>query len=130
MSKTKLPATYEAACKRLKRNPKVMPKVLGLTPSMRRFHIANHKLATIAEAIQDILKFVPDYANENQIKYFCRFRHNGKSGKKPAFVFAYAFYYWTDTNTGVGSRFCFPDDATTTYFGKKFIKLHNDVLLK
>ena len=130
MSKTKLPATYEAACKHLKRNPKVMPKVLGLTPSMRKFHIANHKLATIAEAIQDILKFVPDYANDNQIKYFCRFTHNGKSGKKSAFVFANTHSYWTLTHAGVGSRFCFPDDATATYFGKKFIKLHNDVLLK
>ena len=130
MSKNKLPATYEAACKHLKRNPKVMPKVLGLTPSMRRFHIANHKLATIAEAIQDILKFVPDYANDDQIKYFCRFRHNGKSGKKSAFVFADANFGWTFTNARVGSRFCFPDEATTIYFCKKFIKLHNDVLLK
>ena len=130
MSKTKLPASYEAACKHLKRNPKVMPKVLGLTPSMRKFHIANHKLATIAEAIQDILKFNPDYANDNQIKYFCRFRHNDKSGKKSAFVFSGTCFCWTLTASAVGSRFCFPDDATTTYFGKKFIKLHNDVLLK
>lgn len=130
MSKTKLPATYEAACKHLKRNPKVMPKVLGLTPSMQRFTIGNHKLATIAEAIQDILKFVPDYANDDQIKYFCRFKHNGKSGKKSAFVFSYTSYFWAYASASVGSRFCFPDDATTTYFGKKFIKLHNDVLLK
>ncbi len=130
MSKTiKLPSTYEAACKHLKRNPKAMPKVTGLTPSQRRFHLATHKLGTIAEAIQSILVFKADYANPNQEKHFGVFKHNGKSGKKSAFVFSHTYYYWALTYASVGSRFCFPDEASATYFCKKFIKLHNDVLL-
>lgn len=87
--------------------------------------IALEKLIVIAEAWNKADKFVPDFDNTNQYKWFPWFRKNGTAG----FVCADTIFTASSAGAVIGSRFCFISDARAKQFGTQFIDLWNDFLL-
>lgn len=84
------------------------------------------KLVTIAEAWNKADKFVPDFSDRNQWKWFPWFTYSDDAA---GFVFAAADYTATYTCASFGSRLCFKSEERATQFGKQFIDLWNEFLL-
>lgn len=87
--------------------------------------VAIYKLITIAEAWNKADKFVPDFDNTNQLKWFPWFKKQGSAG----FVYANTNNAATRTYANVGSRLCFATSDRARQFGEQFIDLWNDFLL-
>ncbi len=85
--------------------------------------VADKKVNFIAKVLKGDWKC--NWADKNQKKWFCVFVWDAQ---KSAFVFAYSSYYWTTSNSDVGSRLSFPDQETAQYFGTQFIDLINITL--
>ena len=85
--------------------------------------VAYKKMKFIAKVLKGEWK--PDYANENQKKWYAWFVWDSK---KSAFVFANTRCRWTITYATVGSRLSFPDEETAKHFGTKFIGIINEFL--
>lgn len=117
--------SFLVACKLLKRDPKKLPIVKHLPKLHAAATLAEYQRWTIADAIR--AKWVPDYNDDNQPKYFpvFYFKPAAKRGGRPTLVFHYVDS-WLSTSY-VGSRLCFENYADAEYFGKKFIKLHEKV---
>jgi len=117
--------SFLSACKKLKRDPKKLPVVKGLPKIHAEAIIAQYKLWTIADAIRDGWK--PDYSNTDQWKWYAYFYFESAKTKqgRPTLVFGCAAYW--NRASYVGSRLCFETRAQAEYFGKKFIKLHQQV---
>lgn len=68
-------------------------------------------------------KWTPNYSNSNQKKWYLWFKWETGS-----FVVFGAGYYCTRTITFVGSRLCFPDEATALEFAEENLYLYNIIL--
>ena len=88
--------------------------------------VALNKLFTIAEAWNKEDRFVPDFSNENQGKWFPLFRYDMKLEK---FVCSSAMCSSLGRNAYWGSRLCFKTYERAEQFGKQFEDLYNDVFI-
>lgn len=129
--------TFENACKLTGRNPKALPGVSKLPKSDQDYHVADHKLLVIAEAlvkeysIKNNLKKVwtPNYT-DGSVKYETRFWIEEDKSHPSGFGFSRTFCDFTFAYTCVGSRFAFPTSELAIYFGEQFKKLHLKKILK
>jgi hypothetical protein len=113
--------SFEKACTYLGREKECNPA--------NRHHkamVAFFKLITIAEAWNKADGFVPDYSNENQLKYYPWFIY---AGAFTGFASASTAAAASSTSAAIGSRLCFKTRVRAEQFGKQFIDLWNDVLL-
>ena len=87
---------------------------------------ALNKLFSIAQAWNKEDRFVPDFSNENQGKWFPLFRYDMKLEK---FVCSSAMCSSLGGNAYWGSRLCFKTYERAEQFGKQFEDLYNDVFI-
>ena len=67
--------------------------------------------------------FVADYNNNSQKRWYVWFKWNGSG-----FVFSNAYYDFTHSYAGCGSRFDFPTKEIAEHFATHEVELHNAVL--
>lgn len=110
--------------------PKYMTNVARLVEAITPTHIevliAINKLFTIAEAWNKEDKFVPDFSNEYQGKWFPWFRYDMKLEK---FVCSSVICSSLGANAYWGSRLCFKTYDRAEQFGKQFENLYNKLFL-
>lgn len=99
---------------------------LNANPHHVKALIALNKLLTIAEAWNKVDKFVPDFSNPNQYKWFPWFKYSDDAA---GFVSAYTANTASNASAYFGSRLCFKSEERATQFGKQFIDLWNEFLL-
>ena len=87
---------------------------------------ALNKLFSIAQAWNKEDRFVPDFSNENQGKWFPWFRYDMKLEK---FVCSSVICSSLGGNAYWGSRLCFKTYERAEQFGKQFEDLYNDVFI-
>ena len=87
---------------------------------------ALNKLFSIAQAWNKEDRFVPDFSNENQGKWFPWFRYDMKLEK---FVCSSVICSSLGGNAYRGSRLCFKTSERAEHFGKQFEDLYNDVFI-
>lgn len=117
--------SFEDACKFTGDDHEKLPVVKSLPPKHQNRIIADYKLSIIAEALRQGKEV--DYNNTNQYKYFAVFRVIADKKNPSGFGWAYYDYALWDSCSAVGLRLCFPDNyELAEYFGKQFIKLHED----
>ena len=87
---------------------------------------ALNKLFSIAQAWNKEDRFVPDFSNEYQGKWFPLFRYDMKLEK---FVCSSAMCSSLGRNAYWGSRLCFKTYEHAEQFGKQFEDLYNDVFI-
>ena len=85
-----------------------------------------NKLFTIAEVWNKEDRFVPDFSNESQCKWFPWFRYDMKLEK---FVCSSVICSSLGANAYWGSRLCFKTYDRAEQFGKQFVDLYNKVFL-
>lgn len=88
--------------------------------------IALNKLLTIAEAWNKEDKFVPDFSDWNQDKWFPWFVYDKDAA---GFVYANTYNAPTSAYAYVGSRLCFKSSARAAQFGRQFVDLYNKIFL-
>ena len=86
--------------------------------------MALNQLFTIADAWNKKDRFVPDFRNQIQVKYYPWFQYDsiGKS-----FIFDHTSRTLIGANACLGSRLCFKTAKRAEQFGKQFIELYNKV---
>lgn len=82
------------------------------------------ELRTIAKSLKGNTKV--NWADPTERKWRPWFEFNSKSA---GFGFSRSYYVDSSADSGVGSRFCFPTEELSTYFGTQFLDKHNAVLL-
>ena len=87
---------------------------------------ALNKLFSIAQAWNKEDRFVPDFSNENQGKWFPLFRYDMKLEK---FICSSVICSSLGGNAYWGSRLCFKTYERAEQFGKQFEDLYNDVFI-
>lgn len=96
---------------------------------LNRRHIealkALNQLFTIAQAWNKVDKFVPDFSDYNQAKWFPCFEYNKGTAK---FVFDRARYTLLCANAPTQPRLCFMTPERAKQFGEQFIDIYNKVL--
>lgn len=115
--------SFEAALEFLGRENNTC--MCGIPDKHAKAMVAMYKLITIAEAWNKADKFVPDYDNTNQYKWFPWFQKRGTAG----FVSALTHHTASIAYANFGSRLCFSTSERAEQFGKQFIDLWNDFLL-
>lgn len=110
--------SHEIACRVLERDANAFPD-LSMRPEGQRNAITNYiKLLDIAEAINKVDGFTPDYNNTDQEKWFPVF--DGSDG----FAFSFSIFNFCSAYTYVGSRLSFRTEEIADFFGKQFNELH------
>ena len=126
---------FESARKALGLKPNVayIPKsgdvkrlVTDINPKHIKALIALNELFTIAQAWNKEDKFVPDFSNRRQDKWFPWFEYNENVAK---FVYATTGSTPTAGHTLIGSRLCFKTSERAAQFGRQFADLYNEVFL-
>ena len=97
-----------------------------LNPKHIEALVALNRLFTIAEAWNKADRFVPDYSDWYQDKWFPWFRYDQGTA---VFVYAAADNAPTNEDAIVGSRLCFKTKERAAQFGKQFADLYNKVFL-
>lgn len=117
----------------LKPNVAYIPKsgdvkrlVTDINPKHIEALIALNKLFTIAEAWNKEDRFVPDFSDCNQDKWFPWFKYDKDAA---GFVCASTDYTPTAAYATFGSRLCFKTSERAAQFGKQFADLYNKVFL-
>ena len=100
--------------------------VTDINPKHLKALIALNKLFTIAEAWNKEDGFVPDFSNENQVKFFPWIRYDMKLEK---FVCSSVICSSLGGNAYCGSRLCFKTYERAEQFGKQFEDLYNEIFL-
>ena len=88
--------------------------------------MALNELFTIADAWNKKDKFVPDFRNQNQYKYFPWFQYDTFEKR---FIYDHAIRTLNGGNACLGCRLCFKTMARAAQFGKLFADLYNKVFL-
>lgn len=117
----------------LKPNVAYIPKsgdvkrlVTDINPKHIEALIALNKLFTIAEAWNKEDRFVPDFSDCNQDKWFPWFKYDKDAA---GFVCASTDYTPTAAYATFGSRLCFKTSERAEQFGKQFEDLYSKVFL-
>ena len=101
--------------------------VSEVNPKHIKALIAFNRLCTIAQAWNKADDFTPDFSNMNQTKWFPWFVYSDDAA---GFVCANTDYVAMIADANFGSRLCFKTRERAMQFGKQFIDLWNQVLLK
>lgn len=114
--------SFEDACQVLGISTNV-PEVKGLPRKHQKAIIANYKLITIAEALNEGWK--PNWQDSDEYKYYPWFDMSNPAGV------GYSYTHLTASNTSAlfGSRLCLKNRELAIYFGQTFTDLFNDSLL-
>ena len=83
--------------------------------------VAHQKAVVLTKAFNE--GWVPDWDNNNQVKYFPWFEMGGSSG------FRYDGYVNWDSGSAVGSRLCFKSGKLAEHAGKKFTTVYKQFML-
>lgn len=117
----------------LKPNVAYIPKsgdvkrlVTDINPKHIEALIALNKLFTIAEAWNKEDRFVPDFSDCNQDKWFPWFKYDKDAA---GFVCASTDYTPTAAYATFGSRLCFKTSERAAQFGKQFEDLYSKIFL-
>jgi hypothetical protein len=112
--------TFEDACTKLGLNPESLPDV-SMIPEKHRTHtIANYKLITIAEALND--GWEPNWDSSNEWKYAPYFRMSSSG-------FSSVDCGYGDSISALGSRLCFKSREIAIYAGTQFTEIYKDQML-
>ena len=104
-----------------------VPKFISdINPKHINALIALNKLFTIAEAWNKEDKFVPDFSNRRQDKWFPWFKYDKDAA---GFVCASTDYTPTAAYATLGSRLCLKTSERAAQFGKQFEDLYNKIFL-
>lgn len=114
--------SFEDACQVLGISTNV-PEVKGLPRKHQKAIIANYKLITIAEALNEGWK--PNWQDSDEYKYYPWFDMSNPAGVGFSYTSSTASY----TSASVGSRLCLKNRELAIYFGQTFTDLFNDSLL-
>lgn len=114
--------SFEDACQVLGISTNV-PEVKGLPRKHQKAIIANYKLITIAEALNEGWK--PNWQDSDEYKYYPWFDMSNPAGVGFSFTASAASY----TTAHFGSRLCLKNRELAIYFGQTFTDLFNDSLL-
>lgn len=98
----------------------------GINPKHIEALISLNELFTIADAWNKKDKFVPDFRNRNQYKYFPWFQYDPF---ERSFVYDHTSRTLNGGNACLGCRLCFKTMARAEQFGNQFVKLFNKVFL-
>lgn len=98
----------------------------GINPKHIEALIAIYQLFTIAEAWNKKDKFVPDFRNQNQYKYYPWFQYDTF---EKSFIYDHTSRTLSGASACFGCRLCFKTMARAEQFGKQFIELYNKVFL-
>lgn len=104
----------------------VIRLVEELNPKHLNALIALNQLFTIAEAWNKEDKFIPDFSDYNQIKWYPRFKYDKDAAR---FVLEATYYMSKYASTSIGSRLCFKTQERAEQFGKQFDDLYNKAFL-
>lgn len=117
----------------LKPNVAYIPKsgdvkrlVTDINPKYIKALIALNKLFTIAEAWNKEDKFVPDFSDGDQYKWYPSFIYDKRIARYVYYRSSYAVKYATSSS---GARLCFKTPERAEQFGKQFEDLYNKVFL-
>ena len=118
-------------CKKKSRNVsqhKYVAKPLEdlINPKNIEVLMALNQLFTIADAWNKKDKFVPDFRNKNQYKYYPWFQYDTF---EKSFIYDHTSRTLNGGNACLGCRICFKTMARAEKFGKQFIELYNKVFL-
>ena len=108
--------SFEEACK-------ITGDDANAIPQGSKSTIAFHKMSVIEKAQNKLDKFIPDYSDSSQRKYYGWLWFNPSVG---AFVFNFTAY--TNTSTVLGSRFCYKTEKTAEFITKQHISLLNEIM--
>jgi len=111
--------TFQDACKLLKRDPKILPTVIGLPRKCQKSIVAHYKLMVIAEALNQGWK--PNWKDTSQYKYEPIFEMD-----KPGFGFSCTYSYYWRTFSYVGSLLTYKSSELAKYAGTHFLKLYKE----
>lgn len=114
--------SFEDACQVLGISTNV-PEVKGLPRKHQKAIIANYKLITIAEALNEGWK--PNWQDSDEYKYYPWFDMSNPAGVGCSL----ANYTASATFANFGSRLCLKNRELAIYFGQTFTDLFNDSLL-
>lgn len=118
--------SYEDAKKYLGLSDEPLMTICGVTKHHEKALLALSKLFTIAEAWNKEDRFVSDFFNENQYKYFPWFKYIKDAA---GLVCAGANWTTTTASMSIGPRLCFATRERAFDFGKQFVSLYNDFLM-
>lgn len=96
-------------------NPKHVEALIALT-----------KLLTIAEAWNKEDRFVPDFSDYKQVKWFPWFKYDRNLAK---FRYSSTDCTYLSASACLGSKLCFKTRERAEQFGKQFVDLYNEVFL-
>ena len=114
--------SFEDACQVLGISTNV-PEVKGLPRKHQKAIIANYKLITIAEALNEGWK--PNWQDSDEYKYYPWFDMSNPAGVGCSDTYDTASH----SAAAVGSRLCLKNRELAIYFGQTFTDLFNDSLL-
>lgn len=114
--------SFEDACQVLGISTNV-PEVKGLPRKHQKAIIANYKLITIAEALNEGWK--PNWQDSDEYKYYPWFDMSNPAGVGYSYTYSTA----SSSNANFGSRLCLKNRELAIYFGQTFTDLFNDSLL-
>ena len=100
--------------------------VNDINPKHIKALIALNKLFTIAEAWNKEDKFVPDFSDGDQYKWYPSFIYDKHIARYVYYRSSYAVKYATSSS---GARLCFKTPERAEQFGKQFEDLYNKVFL-
>lgn len=111
---------FQAACKLLKIDPKVLPITKGIARLFALPQIALYKLQVIHKAVNG--KWKADWNNGSQPKWYCYFWLDN-----PGFRLHDVRCALTTTAAGLGSRLCSETSAQARFIGTDCIWLYKDL---
>ena len=88
--------------------------------------MALNKLFTFADAWNKKDRFVPDFGNQKQYKYYPWFQYDTFEKR---FIYDHASRTLNGGNACLGCRLCFKNEVRAEQFGKLFADLYNKVFL-
>lgn len=118
--------TFEDACAVLKLDASKLPDVSMLPEKHQKALIAHYKLIIIAQAINN--GWEPDWNDDDQYKYYPWFWVKAKADNS-GLGLSYLDYAYTNSDTSVGSRLCFPTREAAKYAGETFTDLYEEYFL-
>ena len=119
--------TFEDACKALNINPDALPDVSALPEKHRKAIVANYKLITITEALNE--GWQPNWNDGSEYKYQPWFEIKASKEQPSGFGFSGSFCADWYTAADCGSRLCFKSRELCLYAIKQFEELYIDYYL-
>lgn len=126
---TKIPEikTFEEACTALEIDHTQLPDVKNVPAEFAKQIVSHYKLMIIARALNN--KWEPDWADEDQYKYFPYFGIEKDSSQPSGVGFSLTDCGSWDTVAYVGSRLCFETRDLALYAARQFSKEYQDYML-